>query len=104
MPSKLGYRNRSARLRFDGKFEVQLRPRVLKCKLTAEDWGLADFTAVSSIVTELNLEVTEAINTCDTEAEIAQRIAARVARLPLAIARKNTILHVVERLLRAAFD
>ena len=101
MAAKPGYGSRGTRARFDGKFEVQLRPWVFKCDLDWNDWGLPP--NAKEFASRLNIELINAVNGTD-RAAAESKLAQSVASMPLSLEQKTTVLKVVERLLRAAFE
>lgn len=96
-------RTGGTRVRFDGKFEVQYHPKILRCELNAADWNLID-SATEQLAIQLNTSFSAAVHDTANRAAVEQKMAMIAATLPVTADERNGVLMVVDRLTRAVFE
>ena len=79
-----------------------MRPWIYRCELTPADWTLD--ASHTELAAQLNREFINAINGGGDRSWATQKMAKSVAQLDIALELKNSVLSVVDRLLRATFE
>lgn len=79
-----------------------MRPWIYKCELTPTDWNLPENS--DELAQQLNREFVNVINGGNGRDWATQKMAKSVAQLDVALEVKNSVLSVVDRLLRATFE